>query len=541
MVHGWYKMHLTDAGLDENSLVSSFPEEVDGYAFYLGTKFEDFDESVKKKCREEARQYFSTGTCRLEIGIENAIVNPTMLDPTTNRWQVHYQLCPFDGYLPLTREELDAPNNKGTLIRTCQKILQNLVSDYKKHIDGIKFFFHLEDALEFCLSQSTLSFDVIDCSNLVDHIGLVHLINACERILSDTPGGMLFTESMTWISLAYSELEYVEKALCCPLSMIPTVYGLKLTNHVELGASTPTNNLIRNTMRPILLCWKKALTFQNVILSSSPELSRCLNQIAQKCFLSQSLTKNSTSKSTKESKSFLQIEISFTPLTFSYVVNSMISRVGGDPLNFRADAVKIPSVYNLYRRTLDAWKNKEIVVKYSSNLKTNLLNQSESDSVRTPSMRIVLAPLDKFKNNYMHHIIRQQLTVFDYELSDPEIHVIDNFELQVKQNANGKIQTATISFLLMPDHGLEETHCAYVFDVVNSLFPIFILEPISSMRVEKYCQPYPFSLQGSQLPLVAKELSMRVDSCIESLDKYTLQIGIESSKNISGLFCVLQT
>lgn len=74
-------MHLTDAGLDENSMASSFPEEVDGYAFYLATKFLGFDESVKKKVREEARQYFSTGTCRLEIGIENVAVNPTYARP----------------------------------------------------------------------------------------------------------------------------------------------------------------------------------------------------------------------------------------------------------------------------------------------------------------------------------------------------------------------------------------------------------------------------------------------------------------------------
>jgi hypothetical protein len=29
LVDGWYKMHLTDAGLDENSMASSFPEEVE--------------------------------------------------------------------------------------------------------------------------------------------------------------------------------------------------------------------------------------------------------------------------------------------------------------------------------------------------------------------------------------------------------------------------------------------------------------------------------------------------------------------------------
>ena len=125
----------------------------------------------------------------------NVCVNPTMLDPTTYRWQVQYQLSPFYGYLPLTREELDTSNDKEILIRTCQKILKNLVADYKKRIDGVKIFFHLEDAVEFCLSESTLVFDVIDCSNLADHIGLVHLINGCEKILADTPGAMLFTET----------------------------------------------------------------------------------------------------------------------------------------------------------------------------------------------------------------------------------------------------------------------------------------------------------------------------------------------------------
>jgi 2-polyprenyl-3-methyl-5-hydroxy-6-metoxy-1,4-benzoquinol methylase len=37
----------------------------------------------------------------------------------------------------------------------------------------------LEDALEFCYSENVNKFDVIDCSNMADHVGLVNLILAC--------------------------------------------------------------------------------------------------------------------------------------------------------------------------------------------------------------------------------------------------------------------------------------------------------------------------------------------------------------------------
>jgi hypothetical protein len=216
----------------------------------------------------------------------------------------------------------------------------------------------------------------------------------------------------------------------------------------------------------------------------------------------------------------------------------MIARVGGDPLCFRADAVEFPSVYNLNQRTLEAWKNNEILLKLSSDLQMNLLNQikTKRSFQQAVTMRLVLAPLDKFKNKYIQDNKRSQLSqlsVFQYDFSDPEIHVIDNFELQVKKTAEGEIQTAKISFLLMPNHNLEKTHHAYVFDVTDTVLPIFFFEPVSSMRVEKYCQPYPFSPKGSQLPVVT---SMRVDSCIESVDKYTVKIVIDCRENVSGLF-----
>jgi hypothetical protein len=184
---------------------------------------------------------------------------------------------------------------------------------------------------------------------------------------------------------------------------------------------------------------------------------------------------------------------------------------------------------------LEAWKNNETLLQFSSAMLTNLWNRVPTGPrgfQHTAAMRLVLAPHEFMKNNF-EAICRQQSSICENDFFEPEIHVIDNFQLEVKQNAEGEIQTATISFLLTPDHGLKETHCAFVFDVINPLSPIFLFEFVPCMDVEKYDQPYPCSPQRSQ-PSVTKSSYMRVDSCIESIDKYTLKIAIECRKNISG-------
>ncbi len=40
--------------------------------------------------RDEVRRFFATGNCRLQSETKVVCVNPTMLDPTTLRWEVHF-------------------------------------------------------------------------------------------------------------------------------------------------------------------------------------------------------------------------------------------------------------------------------------------------------------------------------------------------------------------------------------------------------------------------------------------------------------------
>jgi hypothetical protein len=167
----------------------------------LACNFERLDDSSMQNIHEEAKQYFEKGICRLENDIKVVCLNPTILEHATLRWTLYYSLCPFDGYMPRLKEELDISIKSKMMIRSCQKILKNLLSCYRKRLnDGktFEFLFYLEDAIEFCYSENVNKFDVIDCSNIADHVGLVNLILACSGKLSHHPSAMLFTETLKW-------------------------------------------------------------------------------------------------------------------------------------------------------------------------------------------------------------------------------------------------------------------------------------------------------------------------------------------------------
>jgi hypothetical protein len=64
--------------------------------------------------------------------------------------------------------------------------------------------------------------------------------------------------------------------------MIPTIYGLKLNEHVELGSRCPPS---LHFAIPANLSWQKAIPFQNIVMSPSSSLKDFLNKLAQKCFV----------------------------------------------------------------------------------------------------------------------------------------------------------------------------------------------------------------------------------------------------------------
>ena len=493
----------------------------------------DLSDSIRKKIRNEAVQFFEKSTCRLGNEI-HVCVNPTMLHPTSLLWQVE-SAFPFDGYLPLTKEELNTLPKDKILIRSCQKILKNLVSNYRQRTATTAIFFHLGNALEFCYAE-TEEFDVIDCSNLADHIGLPNVINASSSRLSNNPGAVLLTESMSWRKLAYSLKQYVEEALCAPLSMIPTIYGLRLASHVQLGHSTAVGLQVPKT-HPAILSWRKAPPFTNIPLCPSPMLTGCLEQLARKCFIVES------SKEDSDSEERIRLHF-YTAKTFHYVMNSMIQRTGGDGRWLKID---FPSVFNLNRKILDAWKNGQKILKMSaSHFRTPLECQYLETFKKIPShigrfgvrfLRLVLAPRTPSLLRGLTEGLRAAglaVEIFRREFASPNVHFIDNFQLEIEKNSAGEIETASVSFLLVPDHGLDKTHLLLVFDILSGL-PFIVFESMESLRSENYQLPYPF-----QVPAISPSggnMQMKVDSCIELEDQYQLKVKMEScGKNHSCKF-----
>jgi hypothetical protein len=138
-----------------------------------------------------------------------------------------------------------------------------------------------------------------------------------------------------------------------------------------------------------------------------------------------------------------------------------------------------------------------------------------------PSIRLILLPKAKHGNCY--------------DFSGPGVHFIDNFQLKLEKCSTG-FQDVSISFLLIPNHGLEKTHRAIIVDIPNGS-EVVVFESFESVQVENWSFPHPFIPAKTELEVPApEEFHMKVDSCIESEDHFHLKINVISSKSVSGGF-----
>jgi hypothetical protein len=461
---------------------------------------------VKKKINKEVLECYRNGSSRRRQNNDQPVcVNPTMLNPKTHDWDF-FCLTPFEGYLPMAKGEL-ITSVEEIMTHSCSEKLKRLVSSYRSRIPTVKIVFHLEEAIKHCYSDAN-KFDVIDCSDFSEHVGLANLVVACCQKLSDNPNAIVYTEIMT--DRHHSANTIVETSLCAPLSMIPTIYGLRLADHVELRDSA-IDYLRCNTLqgeRPVILCWQKVPPFQNIKLVPSPDLNRCLiTKLAKLCHLT-SFSKPAPPTSSAGS------EIYYTPLTFNYILDSMNRRLGHDC--WVPDLLDIAPQFILARKTLENWKNGKKMMKLSAVIQSIVKSNEEP----APLLRLVF--------------VRKASFDLSRDLSGPDVHFIDNFELEFNPTSKG-IELETVSFLLACDHGFfDETYAAIVVNAFNGM-PLLFLEPFKSMRVEEYLVPYPIDQSKSQLPLDPKnKMYMKVESCIESEEQYTLRIAIECSGNVSG-------
>ncbi|EFX85370.1 hypothetical protein DAPPUDRAFT_237975 [Daphnia pulex] len=418
-----------------------FPNEMAEQIFFQFKVREGFiglDPCVRKKIYDEVLKNYRNGSNRLQKNDQPVCANPTMLNPETHDWETLW-ITPFEGYLPMAKGEL-ITSAEQIMTQSCSGILKRLVSSYRSTIKTIEIIFHLGEAVEFCYSDAN-KFDVIDCSNFVDHVGLANLVVACCQKLSDNPNAVFYTEIMT--DNHHSANTIVETSLCAPLSMIPTIYGLRLADHVELR-------------------------------DSAVDYLRC------------NTPHNRTSSESLLAKNICQLEI--TPQ------------------------------FSLAREVLEDWKNGKKKKKILAGVQHKVNSAAKKEYIH--QLRLVFVPWASYMRNPV--------------LSGPDVHFIDNFELELKHSLK-ETAVETVSFLLARDHCFDEKHCAVLFNAFNGL-PLLILDPFESMRVEECYLPFPVDQSKSKVPLHPKErIYMNVKSCIESEEQYTLRIAIECDGNVSGM------
>ena len=487
-------------------------------------KIQDFPENLKKKLHEELIMYFDTGNCYSPKKNINAALNPTFLEPKTFCWRVGITMCPFDSYFPLHLDQLETSAQDGIITRYCQKKLKNLVSEYRSTQNTVKFHFDLCDDLNFCLSNTSEKFDVIDCSTLADSVGLANLILSSFQKLEQHPDALLLTDSINLEHIAPSVAHYLEESLCVPLSMIPTIYGLRLANQVDLGSV----NLERSCST---LSWHYAHRSVNLPLSNSILLERCLKNLQKKSYFMEEES-YSSGFDTRSVKRYTD-----TPLTFNLVAARIAKFDGSENKKESAHWMKtlqskVAPRFALAMKTLDDWANHRPVTQVTATKSVtgsfpNLFNQNQMLSY-APTLRLILVP----SASYVERNIHPTSKPFHWAAEIPLTHYIDNFNLCYQRNQDGSFRSVQVSFLLPQKHELEKNYCGAVIDAIRGT-TVLSLGPIKDMRQQIYDIPHPIFAKISPIPGGVTPF-MDAVSCQESDTNYCVKILIHAVQNFQG-------
>ena len=155
-----------------------------------------------------------------------------------------------------------------------------------------RFHFYFGDSLDLCLTDQELhnKMHVIHCScDLVRHINVANILPVVSACLNgDMKEAVLVTEiSFLQHSPHTTLVGYVEDQLCCQLTMIPTMYGVRLLDHVRLGSYVcfQFHDLLK-LETSIALKWCKApIAYStDVRLDVSPALVNVANDLVKTCF-----------------------------------------------------------------------------------------------------------------------------------------------------------------------------------------------------------------------------------------------------------------
>ncbi|XP_059350471.1 uncharacterized protein LOC132087705 [Daphnia carinata] len=512
-------------------------------AVHMGV--EHFPEPIKTAVIFEAHNFFFELDNGIPGGCKGKFINPTLLETKSKRWIVHHTVSPFNSYLPLPLNNALDPHKAAegcAVTHYCQNVLLNQLILYRQKMEKIKWVLHMGDPIELCFTLTEI-FDVIDCSGLSDEVGLANMLSAAGKRLSEEAESVIFVETSSWSKFAPTVVCYVEEALCAPLAMLPTVYGLRLADPLPIGSSVRPESSTNTT---VCLIWKRTQSYENVRPNYLASLNPWLKRLAYRCF--------SPNQQQQTLDDICGTEC-YTPMTFFYIAGSAAQRMNRgfdgfrqvqelstelDPCSLLTWRTFSQWVWlSMFPRIADAHLDPEAadrirqhlaqmaaVLLFSARVSFDRIEmkafyEAKTKSMGQPKLRLILLP----------HVVYGDLPMdkpLDISQYASVAHCIDNILLHFNKNyTSGWV---TVSFPLIADHGLSETHSGVIVDIQTGL-PLIPLGPVRSLQTEPFTQSYPFADPGHTLPDELADPtpldsipSMSIVDCLETESQYIVTI-----------------
>lgn len=487
--------------------------------------------------------FISTGNCKPIKKEDVVCLNPTLLKTKPDgHLAVKMSSSPFDAYFPIpfnepTEETADASASAPILNDTysyCKGKLGSLLSTFLQRKNRIELHFHFGDFIELCLYKDYMKekFQVIFCSAEIEcELELANIVSAARGCLSaESNASVLLTNIYlpgSDVRMGDSVTKYIESILCCPLSMIPTLYGVKLCNHLKLGGQVcvqMNDNIMKNV---VTLKWLKVPGYStNIPLDISASLKQAIYSLAAR--------RNDGCGGVDPFKIRLR--------TCYFIIQSLFQRC-----RLLQDA---PAVFSLVQsdvqtsispdlrlnwRTEEVWMKGEPVLAYSVSktfrpIRTSRTVQEIKQWNKDTPIRLMLVDPS----------ISERLSCVDTESTSRVVFANNSYQIDLWIIQNEKelnfsdltvkhLLDPTFTFLLPKDHGIDPRMILCVMkgepnDTENSLRDLDELNKICHWKLVTNLAPFTF--HPSQPPTKEPTIGLFVLKCAETEDRYDLEIGV---------------
>ena len=459
-------------------------------------------------------EYFpTTGNCVPPVKRVTCL-NPTLFS-LNNKDDLKVRLLssyPFEAYLPVPIEKDDEDETiaKGAaedaMYAYCKSKLQMLVTEFRDRKHRLTFYLHFGECLELCLrkQETKKEFQVIHCSSdILEKVGLANIISSCSNCLASPDAVLLTNISLVFLTL-HSVSEYIKSSLCCPLSLIPTLYGWKLKNHLRLGSLNPIklHDTVKNLF--ITLKWQQALGYsENIQLEMSPVLERAIKQLAASRF--------------SYGSTFC---CGYQLYSFYYILQSLTSRCAFlQPAEIQSFFLtEVSPSFRLTWRTEQAWMKGEPVLQYSfsSSFRAHI---HELVSSAATCYDVMLVRTEFSHNEIIEPSQNNFLSLFQWKKGNSTI-TAHCFHLNVDE-----LQHTSFSLLLAKDHEPDLTLC--IADVGKNNRALIMVK-LRDLRSKLISNPIPFSFQSAPIQTQNTEKEnacyLSVIRCAENEMGYELDV-----------------